>query len=51
MSAFLAQGRAVLRKMLSTDIAGEFEHLIRQACAQTGQRPVVLIDEYDKPIH
>ncbi|MCL7928764.1 ATP-binding protein [Halomonas llamarensis] len=33
-----------------TDIAGEFETLIRQACAQTGKRVVVLIDEYDKPI-
>jgi len=33
-----------------TDIAGEFETLIRQAHAQAGQRVVVLIDEYDKPI-
>nr|WP_298059374.1 ATP-binding protein [uncultured Halomonas sp.] len=33
-----------------TDIAGEFEQLIRQAHAKNGQRVVVLIDEYDKPI-
>ncbi|WFE72418.1 ATP-binding protein [Halomonas sp. M1] len=34
----------------STDIAGEFAHLIREAHASSGQRVVVLIDEYDKPI-
>ncbi|MGY4879208.1 AAA family ATPase [Vreelandella aquamarina] len=33
-----------------TDIAGEIETLIRQAHAQAGQRVVVIIDEYDKPI-
>lgn len=33
-----------------TDIAGEFEQLIRQAHSHYGQRVVVLIDEYDKPI-
>lgn len=33
-----------------TDIAGEFETLIRQAHGQAGKRVVVLIDEYDKPI-
>ena len=33
-----------------TDIAGEFESLIRQTHARKGQRVVVLIDEYDKPI-
>ncbi|WP_193085971.1 ATP-binding protein [Halomonas sp. FME65] len=33
-----------------TDIAGEFETLIRQAHRAAGQRAVVLIDEYDKPI-
>ncbi len=32
------------------DIAGTFTHLIRDAAAQYGQRAVVLIDEYDKPI-
>ncbi|MEI8171520.1 MAG: ATP-binding protein [Rhodoferax sp.] len=32
------------------DIAGNFSDLIRQAHRKTGQRAVVLIDEYDKPI-
>ena len=32
------------------DIAGNFGDLIRQAHRSTGQRAVVLIDEYDKPI-
>ena len=32
------------------DIAGNFSELIRQAHMATGQRAVVLIDEYDKPI-
>ncbi|MCG5523305.1 AAA family ATPase, partial [Ectothiorhodospira sp. A-7R] len=32
------------------DIAGEFSDLIRMAHHQHGQRVVVLIDEYDKPI-
>lgn len=33
-----------------TDIAGEFSALIRDVHKRYGQRPVVLIDEYDKPI-
>ena len=33
-----------------TDIPGEFSALIRAAHQQSGQRVVVLIDEYDKPI-
>ncbi|NBC47845.1 MAG: AAA family ATPase [Gammaproteobacteria bacterium] len=33
-----------------TDIPGCFGNLIRQAHSQNGQRAVVLIDEYDKPI-
>lgn len=33
-----------------SDIAGNFGDLIRQAHQSTGQRAVVLIDEYDKPI-
>ena len=33
-----------------SDIAGNFSDLIRQAHQATGQRAVVLIDEYDKPI-
>ncbi len=33
-----------------TDIAGNFGDLIRQAHRSTGQRAVVLVDEYDKPI-
>jgi hypothetical protein len=30
--------------------SGLFGHLLRQLHAQTGQRVVVLVDEYDKPI-
>ncbi|MCG5514502.1 AAA family ATPase, partial [Ectothiorhodospira shaposhnikovii] len=33
-----------------TDIAGEFSALIRDTHTQHGERAVVLIDEYDKPI-
>lgn len=33
-----------------TDLASSFEDLIAQAHQQAGQRAVVLIDEYDKPI-
>ncbi|WP_412851496.1 ATP-binding protein [Ectothiorhodospira shaposhnikovii] len=33
-----------------TDIAGEFSALIRDTHTQYGERAVVLIDEYDKPI-
>ena len=33
-----------------SDLAGNFSDLIRQANRSTGQRAVVLIDEYDKPI-
>ena len=32
------------------DITGLFAHLLRQLHAQSGQRVVVLVDEYDKPI-
>ena len=32
------------------DAAGRFEHLIRMLHRSTGQRVVVLVDEYDKPI-
>jgi len=32
------------------DLASRFEAVIRNACEQTGQRVVVLIDEYDKPL-
>jgi len=32
------------------DLAGDLASLIRQAHRQTGQRVVVLVDEYDKPI-
>ena len=32
------------------DVRSRFEHLIRQRAEQAGQRVVVLVDEYDKPI-
>ena len=32
------------------DMRSRFLELIRRVCAQTGQRVVVLVDEYDKPI-
>ncbi|MBA4451440.1 AAA family ATPase, partial [Cylindrospermopsis raciborskii CS-506_D] len=34
----------------STDIPGKLGTLIRKAMAKYGQRAVVLVDEYDKPI-
>ncbi|MFY0992466.1 ATP-binding protein [Halomonas sp. C05BenzN] len=48
----LHQNRERLGISLSreTDIPGEFEELIQQAHARHGQRVVVLIDEYDKPL-
>ena len=33
-----------------TDLVGSFAELLRQAHQQSGQRVVVLVDEYDKPI-
>ena len=39
-----------LRVHPDLDVAGAFGELIRQAQAATGQRVVVLVDEYDKPI-
>ena len=30
--------------------AGRFGHLVRMSSARAGQRAVVLVDEYDKPI-
>jgi len=38
------------RGLVEADLAGSFAELIRQAHQVTGQRAVVLIDEYDKPI-
>jgi hypothetical protein len=35
---------------ISDDIAGSFSDLIRQAEAKFGQKVVLLVDEYDKPI-
>lgn len=35
---------------LDTTISNRFKGILRRACEQTGQRAVVLIDEYDKPI-
>jgi hypothetical protein len=32
------------------EFASRFEAVIKQACEQTGQQVVVLIDEYDKPL-
>ncbi|WP_404375898.1 ATP-binding protein [Vreelandella aquamarina] len=42
--------RLELTLTYDTDIAGELAHLLRQAHTHAGQRVVVLIDEYDKPI-
>jgi len=33
-----------------TDIISQFKYLIRNACKKTGERVVVIIDEYDKPL-
>jgi len=35
---------------INTSIAGMFSELVRLTCAKFGQRVVVLVDEYDKPI-
>lgn len=37
-------------ELSASDTAGDLSELIRQAHAKTGQRAVVLVDEYDKPI-
>ena len=34
----------------SKDVSGLFNHLLQQLHAQTSQRVVVLVDEYDKPV-
>ena len=39
-----------LNRSCDKDIAGTFVELINQAEQQYGNRPVILIDEYDKPI-
>ncbi|MDP3422127.1 MAG: AAA family ATPase, partial [Burkholderiaceae bacterium] len=36
--------------LTETDVASDFGELIRQAHAACGQRAVVLVDEYDKPL-
>ena len=33
-----------------TDVISQFKHLIRKACEKNGERTVVIIDEYDKPL-
>jgi len=33
-----------------TDVISQFKHLIRKACEKAGERTVVIIDEYDKPL-
>jgi len=46
----LALGLQLPAALPESDIAGNFADLIRQAHHSAGQRAVVLIDEYDKPI-
>lgn len=45
-----ALGKQLPHDLPEIDLAGNFADLIRQAHQSTGQRAVVLIDEYDKPI-
>jgi len=45
-----ALGCCLPQSLPQGDIAGNFSDLIRQAHQASGQRAVVLIDEYDKPI-
>ncbi|WP_412851488.1 ATP-binding protein [Ectothiorhodospira shaposhnikovii] len=47
---FLERERLGVSLQRETDIAGEFSALIRDTHTQYGERAVVLIDEYDKPI-
>ncbi|MDX1572005.1 MAG: AAA family ATPase [Xanthomonadales bacterium] len=42
--------RLGLQPPVADDLSGQFAELIRKAHAHTGQRAVVLVDEYDKPI-
>jgi hypothetical protein len=44
------QQRLGVECRFDSDMAGCFEELIRQSQAKTGQKVVILIDEYDKPI-
>jgi hypothetical protein len=46
----VALGLQLPANLPDTDLASSFEDLIAQAHQQSGQRAVVLIDEYDKPI-
>jgi len=34
----------------STDNISQFKHIIKEACDKTGEKTVVIIDEYDKPL-
>ncbi|MCG5496092.1 AAA family ATPase, partial [Ectothiorhodospira variabilis] len=45
-----AQAEALGVSLRNTSIAGRFRELIHQTHQHHGQRAVVLIDEYDKPI-
>ncbi|MBC5643176.1 ATP-binding protein [Parabacteroides sp. BX2] len=40
----------ITKKKESTNYEGRFMQIIRQACEKTGEKVVVLIDEYDKPL-
>ena len=40
----------ITKKKESTNYEGRFMQIIQQACEKTGEKVVVLIDEYDKPL-
>jgi len=51
LSSFLSQQEALYGKVeYETSLGMRFEGIIQRACEKTGQRVVILIDEYDKPM-
>ncbi len=51
LSLFLSQAEAVYGTDTNEKTLGtRFEGVIRRACEKTGQRVVILVDEYDKPM-
>ena len=43
-------GIALLEQTPLVTVGSQFKHLIRKACEKAGERVVVIVDEYDKPL-